>query len=282
MESLYSKLSRYELYTRYYEWVLDKIMPKIIIFTEYYCYFHMILCEVAKKKKVPIIELQHGIVSKYDISYKYPERYVIKSFPDYFFSFGFKEKEVTMPIDKARIIPVGFPEIEHSKENIDKDKSTILVVSSMDIELAKMAVKLSELLGNEYTYIYKLHPLEIDEWKATIGDLFANTPYTVIDTMDKTIHYYLNIADWVIGIGSTSLFEATYFECKIVVQKIREYESCEELYENGYALLAEDVYDLANIIKKNEFKPKKDGYFYINNSLDNMIKAIDDILGGKI
>ena len=283
MESLYSKLSRYELYKRYYEWILDIIMPKIIIFTDYYSYYHMILCEVAKQKKIPVIELQHGIVNKKHISYNFLERCCYKSFPDYFFSYGFKEKEVDMPIDKDRIIPVGFPEIEAAKGKKDNNsKPTILVVSSIDIELAKLAVKLSELLGNEYNYFYKLHPLEIAEWKTTIGELFCNTPYTVIDTMDKTIHHYLNMADWVIGTGSTALFEANYFECKIVVQKIREYENCEELYENGYALLVEDVNDLADIIKKNEFEPKKDGYFYRDNSLDNMMKAIDDIIGGKI
>lgn len=285
MESLYSKLSRYELYTRYYEWILDKVNPKVILFTDYYCYYHMILCEVAKERKIPVIELQHGIVNKYHISYNFPKMSFVKQFPDYFFSFGLKEKQVDMPIDKKRIIPVGFPEIEVEKKNdkmFCKDKPTILVVSSVDIELAKVAVKLYELLGDEYDYIYKLHPLEIAEWKNTVGELFQNTPYKVIDRMDKTIHHYLNIADWVIGTGSTSLFEATYFGCKIVVQKIREYEICEELYENGYALLAEDVNDLADIIKKNEFIPKKDDFFYMNNSLDNMIRAIDNIFWGKI
>lgn len=282
MESTYSKLSRHELYTKYYEWVLGKVTPKLIIFTDYYCYYHMILCEVAKKNKIPVVELQHGVVNEYHISYNFPKIGSCNSFPDYFFSFGLKEKESAMPIEKSRIIPVGFPEIEAASKKVRKNKPVILVVSSIDSEFARVAAKLSKILGDTYDYIYKLHPLELDGWQSSVGEVFKDTPYTIVDTMDKTIHYYLNMADWVIGIGSTSLFEATNFDCKIVVQKMREYESCEVLYKNGYAMLAEDVNELADIIIRNDFTPKKDGYFYMKNSLDNMINAIDDILEGKI
>ena len=284
-EKTYWCLAMHDLYRSYYEFLLDKIQPKTIIIMVYYGYTWMVLCEVAKDRRIPVIELQHGQVNRNVIDYNFLGNDLMPAFPDYFFSFGELEKEARMPIPKSHIISVGFPELEcNSVKKAERNKrKTILFISSMKKELAKCAYQLAEILNSDqYHVIFKCHPKEVDSWRQDYGMYLENSVIEVADTMECTVHDYMSISDWVIGVSSSALYEATVFNVKIGILKISDYDYVKTLYESGEAKLFADVRELYETIVQDSFHPSKQGHFYKKNSINNMISSIEYVIGNKI
>lgn len=278
-----ASLNRRQRYEMYYENVLDIISPKLIIVVVGYDFDRMILCEVAKRRKIPVVELQHGKVSGYHVAYNYYSAYKNIDFPDYFFCYGDMEKEsVRFPIAKENILPVGFPELEkESNIAVEKDdKVKIMFVSQLNPVIAEYAIALDRALASEqYEIIFKLHPKEYDDYHERYGKMFLDSNIHVVGNYKETVHQLLQKMDWVIGIGSTVLVEATMFDVKIVVLREGLYETMKDLYEEGYALLADSPNMLVEAIKENSFQPQKDNNkFYKKNSTENMLMAIEEII----
>lgn len=279
-------LNRRPKYENYYKHVLDIICPKVIILTVGYSFNRMILCEVAHQRKIPIIEVQHGGITKDDVAYNYYYSYKNIAFPDYIFCYGELEKEqVRFPISKENVIPVGFPELERmsngkgKKDN--KSKIKIMFVSQLDPVMSEYAKALDAMLEPEkYEVIFKLHPKEYDDWRQRYGDIFQGTNIKVAGAFNETIYDYLNEVDFVVGIYSTVLWEATMFDVKIMVLKESLYEAMKDLYEDGYAVLVESPSELVSMIKDNKcnLEKKENNKFFKRNSVENMIREIDRII----
>ena len=160
-------------YINYFNYMLHKIAPKVIILTCHYSIENMCLCEVAKKKKIPVIELQHGGMGSLHIAYNFWRRMELPGFPDYIFTFGQLDKLKTrFPIDNERIIATGYPELEsncnkyHIKNNLSKKRKVILFVSQGIVEIAKYVESVADMLdAANYRIIFKLHPKEYNEKK---------------------------------------------------------------------------------------------------------------------
>ena len=100
-------------YIKYFSYMLKKIKPKIILIAYAYGFDRMVLCEVAHKMHIPVVELQHGTIGPDVVAYNFYNRMQLGSFPDYIFTFGQYEKQQTrFPIPKSHIIPTGYPELE--------------------------------------------------------------------------------------------------------------------------------------------------------------------------
>lgn len=75
------------LYSKYYEKIFKKKKPKIIMEQCYYSFHKMVLNEVAKKQKILVVELQHGVMGMGHPAYNILEKN-IASFSDYIFLFS--------------------------------------------------------------------------------------------------------------------------------------------------------------------------------------------------
>lgn len=276
-------LNNRPVYQKYYENVLDIICPKLVIVVVGYDFNRMVLCEVAQKRNIPVIELPHGQVSRNHSAYNYLYPYKNLSFPDYFFCYGQVEREmVRFPIAKEKVIPVGFPELEkESRITVKKEnKIRIMFASQLNPLIAEYAAALDKMLSPEkYEIIFKLHPKEYDDWHQRYGEIFMDSAVKVIGDYKETVHACLRKANWVVGSSSTTLIEATMFDVKIIVLKVGLYEHMKNLYEDGYALLVDSPAMLASVIKDNLFEPKiKQNKFFEKNSIENMLLAIEDII----
>ena len=271
----------------YYNYMLHKIKPKIIIITCAYDWDKMFLCEVAKEKGIPVVELQHGTIGRLHISYNFKEKMYLSTFPDYIFVYGqLEKKKPRLPIDSSRVIPVGFPELENcyktsrkERRNIKKNRKQILFISQGIPEIAQYAEAAANLLDNEkYRIIFKLHPREYGNWKKIYRGYLKNPDIEVFGDYDKSIYDFLAESDWVIGSFSTSLYEATMFDIKIAIIKTPMDADMKELYLNGYALLVESPQQLAQEIMEDSFKRNPAVNIYEKNSIENMLKWIDKII----
>lgn len=267
----------------YYDYMLKKIKPKIILILVSYEFGRMVLCEVAKKRNIPVVEIQHGAMGPGAIQYNFYKKMNLSSFPDYIFTFGQYEKEDTrFPIKKEKIIPVGYPELEKNYNLYKKKKTTrktVVFISQGLIEIAAYASIVADKLDAEkYHIIFKLHPKEYYDWKLTMGKYLHHSNIEVVGNYEYTIYEFLSQADWIIGNYSTVLYEAQMFDVKVAVLKFGQYQIVEYLYENGYAVLVDSPEQLVKVIEKDTFQPNKTISLFEKNSLQKMQESINDII----
>lgn len=269
--------------------ILSLIRPKAVIVTVYYDVINQALIEVAKKKNIPVIELQHGRIGKSHIAYNYPKCNELETFPNYMFVYGEYEKNVPRyPISQSNIYAVGYPDLEeranYYKKKEKKTKKKIVTFMSSPIDgqiVADTAVKLQHM-NNNIKVVYKLHPSEYSCWKKNYPNLL-NSGIKIVETNEHDIYYYLGHSDVVVGISSTTLYEALLFNTKIVVLKYQEYDKCEPLYENGYATLVSNVEEINNIVSSstNMSKDKKSNFYFETDSINKMKRALNKCIGKK-
>lgn len=248
----------------------------------------MILCEVAKKRKIPTVELQHGRIDNMHIAYNFYKKINLPGFPDYIFTFGQMEKKsVRFPIDEENIILVGYPELEknfnlYCKKNMEKEKKKkiILFISpGGDAVVAQYAYHIAQQLDeNKYHIIFKLHPQEYYNWKLSMGVYLNHPNIEVVGDYEQTIYSFISKADWIIGNFSTALFEAQMFDAKMAIIKEGSYHVSKILYDNGCALLVDSPEKLAKEIEQDLFEPNKEINFFEKSSLEKMQRNIDNII----
>lgn len=275
----------------YYYYILRRTKPKVIIIVCYYSFEMMILCEVAKELNIPVIELQHGTMGREHISYNFLRKRKIKSFPDYIFTFSQYDKKVSrVPISFDRISAVGYPEMENKikiyKQAFlkEKKKKKILFISQTLREIFEYAAELSKRLDlDKFEIIIKLHPREFGNWRKEFGKILKDCSVTIIDNSNKDIYYYLAQADYVVGIFSTVLLEATMFNTNIVILKKASYTYMKELYENNMAQLIDNIDMLEEIVTNNLCTSVKTKTYFESNSIIKVKEAIKNIIEkGKI
>lgn len=270
-------------YINYFNYMLNRIRPKIILVVCAYAFDCMVLCEVAHKMNISVVELQHGTIGSDHIAYNFYKKMRLNSFPDYVFTFGRYEKEYArFPLAKTHIIPTGYPELENIRNRYKKMKSNkknILFISQTLIEIAKFANEVAENIDSDkYQIIFQLHPFEYSCWKSTIGKYLSHPNIKVVGNYEHTVYESLAQADWVVGNYSTVLSEAQMFGVKVAVMKVDLYRSARFLYQNGYAILVDSPEQLINEIEKDTFQPNKEVSLFERNSLVKMQESIDKII----
>lgn len=272
------------LYESYYEYLLDRIKPKIILLPNGYSADNQFLYPVARNKGIPTVELEHGIVTATYVAYNFYKKMQLDGFPDYFFSFGnYEVNSARWPIEKDRIVPVGYPELEYSVNEYQKDKvdgiKTIVFISSEIRELDDFILELASMLDTKINHIiYRLHPKEVNHYKTEIGLKFTGTDVEVTNNLEKSLYECLGVADWVVGMSSTALYEATAFDAKVAIIDHPLSVHSEALYESGKALLVKSANDLARHITRDDFIPDNSITFFEKNSLQNMEYHIERII----
>ena len=96
--------------------LIKRTRPKKIILVISYSFLNQIIVYSAKQLRIPVIELQHGIVGKFHIAYNYmnSEKLNIKTFPSHFFAWGKKlDKRHSHANSKENIKIVGFHTLMH-------------------------------------------------------------------------------------------------------------------------------------------------------------------------
>lgn len=267
-----------------YQWLLNKIRPKlVVVVNSYVC---KVFIEACKWMAIPVAELQHGNISKYHLAYSFPDASTkVNAFPDYFLSFGdFWNGIVEFPIMKEKILSVGFPHFEREalKYSKTEKKNQIVLLSQGTIgkEMSKFAVELNNRNDFSLDIVYKLHPDEFACWKKEYPWL-VNNSIQVID--DNSIPLYQVLAESIaqVGVYSTAVYEGLGFGLKTFLLDFPGVENMNEIITNGSAIvisttdeLLEKMWQIAN----NQINP--DIYFK-SNALENISCALNDIYLAK-
>ncbi len=274
-------LTRRSRFLPLYFSILKRIKPKIVIVICSYGKEDFI--EACKAKEIPVIELQHGVITRYHVGYSYEKDKARKhTFPDYFFSFGeFWKETVKYPIDKSKIFNIGYPEWEKKKEELKevKKEKQILFISQKTIgyNLSKFASNLSKVDNLDYKIIYKLHPSECEDWQKNFPWL-EESDIEVVEFSGKEIYQLFAESEIQIGVYSTAIFEGLSFDLKTFLYEAPGIEYMQPLVEGGFVTKICDTEDFLEKMKTKEMKKFDSELLFKSNSLENIKSKIDEII----
>jgi hypothetical protein len=297
-----SKLSRYETkHLKYLRDFLEKktgineieilhektIIKKLINFIEEYKYYEnyfkikspkqiYIICSygreaiisAAQDLGIEVIELQHGVFTKYHLGYNFP-RVHIPYFPNKLMIFGeYWRTNANLPIN-TEICLYGYPYLRfqlNKYKNIKNKKNQIIFVSQGTIgkKLSEIALKFA-LDNPNIKVIYRLHPGEFLRWKTEYNLLYENRNLNNIeisDNNDKNLYEFLLESEYLIGVYSTVIYEALEIGIKIGILKLFGYESVEDLVEKNYIYQFNDN-EKIELNKLDDLKKMNNGYIFM-------------------
>ncbi len=293
------KLHKFHIYVDLYTKLLKRTKPKVVLMLWHYNFWNFALSYACNGLNIPIIEFQHGIISKHHLAYMYKTVVERKLFPNYIFTFGeyfTKEIKNNSTIFKSEnIISTGFPFLEEyiNKKYLISEKLTnfikkndkiLVIVSQKTIrnELLNFTIKLSEKLPLGYKILYKIHPIEHDYKKyyhkfIKLKNilLLTNNNYNTLDL--------IKIANIHITVHSTSVFEALALR-KITFLLNHEkynYEFDKFVDENTIFRVRNVEEFLSKIVTLNTNKNQKKinfDQYYKKKSINNIKKEILKII----
>lgn len=236
----------------YYEHLLDRVQPKVIVNVIGYRLVNMVLTRIARARGIPVVELQHGMLGPTHIAYNFRPGRVPPAFPDQLLLFGSFYRDVTprLPLPAERMPAIGFAWLEAQRARAraaraDHAASTVLFISQGSIgrELSQVALALRAETP-ELRVIYRLHPSEAPAWERTYGEL-TRAGITVELPAQRPLYASLSAADVQVGVYSTTLVEGLAFGLRTFVMALPGHEELAALTNAGHATLVADARQLA-------------------------------------
>lgn len=281
---VYNKIAKH-----FYQALIKKIHPRLIVEVVGYNHDRMLINEIAKELGIPTIELQHGNMFENHLAYQYGTKKRIPQFPDYLILFSdFWKARISVPIKDDHLISAGFPHFEKMREMARNKKQTpsnrrytILFVSqeTIDAELGECALALSKMLPqDEYHIIYKLHPAECKNMETKYSRL-SSSSIEVIGENTENIYDLFCRSDMQIGSYSTAVYEGIGFGLYTLILTIGLYDAMKPLVDTGLAHYVSSPEEIMGIAEeKPVLKEEEADKLWPRNALQNMKSQIDKIL----
>lgn len=260
--------------------VLARVDPEVALLVV--SYGRETFIEACQERAIPVVELQHGVVSEHHFGYSYPGDRSKRAFPDYFLSFGeFWEDAVELPLADDRIYPVGYPYLETKVERYgggsDGEQVVFLSQGTIGPDLSRFAVEFAERSDREV--VYKLHPGEYSRWCREYPWLI-DADLDVVDSHEPELYELLAESAAQVGVYSTALYEGQCFDVETYVVDLQGAAYMDRLIEMGAATLVHDVDGLLQELSGDTQGPTPDTErFFRPDSRANVRQALASIRG---
>lgn len=258
-DMIYQGILDFKFRYQFFSKLIKKRKPKQIYVVV--AYFKMPLIAAAKANNVPVIEIQHGTMSRYHLGYSFPNQSELDYFPDIFYAFGdYWPEAVKFPVSKDKIINYGFPYLTNrigEFNDIGKKEKQIIFISQAVIgkDLSKIAYELA-VKSKDYHIIFKLHPEEYERWKNEYHELVLASKlqnFEVADNNQKNLYSYFAESEFQIGVFSTAIYEGLAFNCKTILYNLPGIEYMQYLQEKGIVAIVNNLQELGGALIS--FKP---------------------------
>lgn len=255
LEKVLENVRYHKVYGEYYEKLINKVQPKAIItgFSDDALLYPLYV--IAKKKHIPVIEMEHGLIINH-ISYNYGDtRIVGKELPDYMFSYGeFWSNCIKMP-DCVKVITVGNPFLESRRnkfKDVRPDDKKIVFYSDSVSGKAIEKIILEFLNRNkEYKVYFKMHPMEMNTAWEKKYSLLVDHPDITMCMGDREIYELLATARHHVVVQSTVLYEALAFDTKRYIFQLNDIiiTYTQPLIDSGLAYAFKNVEEFEQLLK---------------------------------
>ena len=267
-----------------FQGILNRADPKVVVVE---CsYDKHTLIEAAQREAVPVVEIQHGVVSRHHFGYHFPRQSGTPAvFPDWFLAWGnYWKTAAVYPMEAHRILATGFPRFDRERGSVEhlQPSDTILFLSQTMLGdvLSRFAAELADL-GFRDRIVYRLHPLEVTGWR----NLY---PWLVdagvrVSGPEVPLYGELRTAAIHVGTFSTALFEGLGLGAAVYLVEAPGVEYMTELIEGDWVTLTRTPAELATAIRTDEHRPASRirENFFRAGALDHTCTAIEAIARGN-
>lgn len=200
----------------FFDEILNKVQPKVILYTHGPDPMLCILNEAAHHRGIPTVEIAHGECIRtlvYPDTLKYSDYYLTHSdlITNPMLEKGFED-----------VYTIGKPEIyEHTDQDIRPAYPIVVsIISSVEKDLFLKAVELAKRLNKQnYIVVYKMHSSELWSEEEMDRVMEENPNFQFLDGYEDVRNLY-KISDIVIGVRSSGIIEALpYPKIKIILLK---------------------------------------------------------------
>lgn len=225
-ETIRTKILHFKSEELVFHWLLKLRKPKKVFFIGYNRFSALV--SACKKLNVDSIEVQHGLILKESLIYHFPNvsKGALNYFPNSFVLWKeFPYNTGELPVCTKNIKYINKSHLTYMVEkfsNIKKEKKSILIVSQPMHSTGILDFIKSNLLSlREYNIYYKIHPMEFNKLGLNddLTDLSKFGNIKIIKN-EMSIYELLQKVSFVLGVYSTTLFEASLFNCEIFVLDI--------------------------------------------------------------
>ena len=234
-KSLKRNIARYKVGYFLYTKLLKKLKIKKVYLVV--SYVNANLVSAAKSLGIEVIEIQHGVFSKYHLGYSYPNRTRdLGCFPDKFLVWNEYWKDLMkFPISDENIIirKFDFLEINKKKYKNIKKQNQVVVLSQGNIgnKIAQLLIDNIEIFKNIHIK-YKLHPSEFDRYEKYESLKELTKLHSNIEIIkDTNLHELLAKSRFQLGVNSTALYEGVEFGCETILFDTSGLEYMEKFIE---------------------------------------------------
>ena len=231
-------------FIQFYKKVIDRVKPKVIIYSHGQDMYLAHLRDVTLELGIPTLEIDHGVgtVGTYHKHLAYA---------DHVLSYSDISADECRILGNDKVLGIGKPGVYDNVTKPEYRYSLIIIsfISSLENEIFDYAKNLAKRLDkNKYIVIYKMHSAELwteDEMQSVEEEL-GNFRFTAGMLEIKDI---INMSDIVVGIRSSGIFDALpYWMVKIVTvrDKVKNYselkltDTLQEVVDNGDIIMVED------------------------------------------
>ena len=263
-----------------YSRLLKRLDPRLVVIVAYSREHTFI--ESCHDCGIPVVELQHGQMSRYSYQHSFPGDRTKYAFPDYLFTFGeFWNTAADFPIAEDRVRDVGYPYLEQevAKRSDTDQRDQIVFVSTAESgqKLTKIAVEVSMRSAVTSDVVCKLHPDEYDRWRAEYPWL-TDAPVSVAAGDGPSLYDLFAESSVQVGVGSTALYEGLAFGLPTYVVKLPTVEWSAPIIENGEATLVESADELVTHLSAPTTRTVTPTTYFTPNAIENITKELDSLL----
>lgn len=228
----------------------------------------------ANDLKIPVYELQHGLISPYHLGYNYIDAHHIPYQPDKILLYGDYWKNSASFAPGVTPEVTGFPYLDNIKKIFKSEKTSNSIFVSSQFSTGPIifdfVLNAAKILP-EYSFTFSPHPREdINAYKNILSA--QNNPVKNLRLL-KCENVYEDIAkhEYQIGVASTTLFEGLTLGTKVVLLNLPGIEHAEPLYKKYGVPLVKTAEDLKASLKNysvdltdNDFYQKTDFKRYLD------------------
>ena len=273
----------------FYTYIIKRINPDYVLVAdpgEFYVF------AAAKERKIPVIELQHGMFDRYHFTYswhknaqKYKSHMPI---PEKIFVYGEHSKKELEHLGfwKDESVITGNLRIDQyrkQKTKISKNNICTLTFASQGIDRERVINLLDEFLkltANSVEIILniKLHPVyesNIDTYFKSLGH-YKNVNILPATSLQSTFELICK-SHFHMSISSTTHYEAIALNVPTIILPFATSELVESLSERGHATRIQNANDLYNIVANPDtYQLSQDigEYYFKSNAVENMKREL--------
>lgn len=242
-------IEQYYIEYHYYNKFFKRLMPSSIFVVQNGIQKGMFAA--ANNLKIPLIELQHGLIGYIHPAYSYPKSITLnqlKTLPSYFMSFStFWTKNLNYPMQ--RIIPIGNSSYAYRVPKYQKIYDITFIFA--DIYTEFLIQLIDELMLNKFdgNICIKLHPNQFYQYQE-IEKHFVDFKLITIIRNENSIESLFSISKSILAIQSTCVYQAIYNDVMVLIYKKMDYQTHADVFENKLVRLVETADDVINELGK--------------------------------